>query len=423
MANITDLVKNLIPVEFTAKAASRFGESEDSVKKVIDAGIPAVLAGLLSKSETTDGAHTVHKLATEAADSNVVESPGALFSENAAHPLVTNIMSMLSKLFSDRWVSIINMISNFAGVKKESATGLLGALAPVILSALGQKVKTDNLSASGLASWLVGQKQHIADATPSGFNLASALGLTSLGSLGLGAANMASGVKKPDDTPAVSYKEEPENKTANKWLLPLLLLIGIGALAWYLMKDRNKNEDMVATEDTVVNASATTTTTTTTTTHTLAEVVLPDGTKLQAYPGGIEDQLVKFIQSDEYKNATNEQLKDKWFNFDDLNFEFGTATPTAESKRQLDNITAILKAFPDVKIKIGGYTDKKGDDAANKKLSDERAKTVQKTLQNAGVGAQVPEAEGYGEEFATVDENASDEARMIDRKTAVRLVK
>lgn len=155
----------------------------------------------------------------------------------------------------------------------------------------------------------------------------------------------------------------------------------------------------------------------------LTEVALPDGTKLQAYPNGIEDQLIKFIESDEYKNANADTLKDKWFSFDDLNFKFGTTELVPESKRQLDNIVAILKAFPDVKIKIGGYTDKKGDDTANKKLSDERAKAVKAALDKAGVGAQVPEAEGYGEEFATVPETAGDEEREVDRKTSVRLIK
>lgn len=155
----------------------------------------------------------------------------------------------------------------------------------------------------------------------------------------------------------------------------------------------------------------------------LTEVVLPNGTKLQAYPGGIEDQLVKFIQSDEYKNATNEQLKNKWFDFDDLRFKFGEAELVPESKRQLDNIVAILKAFPDVKIKIGGYTDKKGDDAKNKELSDKRAKAVKALLEKAGVGPQVPEAEGYGEEFAKVPETASDNEREADRKTSIRLIK
>jgi len=157
--------------------------------------------------------------------------------------------------------------------------------------------------------------------------------------------------------------------------------------------------------------------------RTLTEVTLPDGTKLSAYPGGIEDQLIKFIQSDEYKNGTNDTLKNKWFTFDDLNFKTGSTELSETSKRQLDNLVSILKAFPDVKIKVGGYTDKTGDDAKNKTLSDGRAKSVKAALEKAGVGAQVPEAEGYGEEFAKVPETASDEERKADRKTEIRLLK
>ena len=155
----------------------------------------------------------------------------------------------------------------------------------------------------------------------------------------------------------------------------------------------------------------------------LASVALSDEVKLDAYPGGIEEQLITFIKSDEYKNATDADLKSKWFDFDDLNFEFGKTTLVPESKRQLDNIVAILKAYPEVKMKIGGYTDKKGNDAANKALSQKRADAVKAALAKAGVGDQVPEAEGYGEQRAKVAEDASDKEREADRKTSVRLVK
>lgn len=226
-----------------------------------------------------------------------------------------------------------------------------------------------------------------------------------------------------------------------KWLLPLLLL-GLLIVLGYMFCGRssvpvattntNANSRNVAAvtnsnagNAAVVNGNAgnVAAVTDTNTARKLTEVALPDGTKLQAYPGGIEDQLIKFIQSDEYKNGTADTLKDKWFNFDDLNFKFGTTELVPESKRQLDNITAILKAFPAAKIKIGGYTDKKGDDAVNKKLSDDRAKAVKAALDKSGVGTQVPEAEGYGEQFATVAETAGDQERAVDRKTSVRLLK
>ena len=220
-----------------------------------------------------------------------------------------------------------------------------------------------------------------------------------------------------------------------KWLLPLILLGLLLALGWWFcgkgaVPAGNTNTNMNKPANVVTNVNANAGTNVNSNANAapagekkLTEVVLPNGTKLQAFPGGIEDQLVKFIQSDEYKNGTDATLKDKWFSFDDLNFVFGKTELTPESKRQLDNIIAILKAFPDVKMKIGGYTDKKGDDAANKKLSDARAKAVQAAIGKAGVGAQVPSAEGYGEEFAKVPETGTDKEREADRKTAVRLVK
>jgi outer membrane protein OmpA-like peptidoglycan-associated protein len=51
-------------------------------------------------------------------------------------------------------------------------------------------------------------------------------------------------------------------------------------------------------------------------------------------------------------------LKSTWFTFDNVNFKSGSSTELdANSIGQLDNILAILKAFPESKIKIGGYTD------------------------------------------------------------------
>lgn len=69
-----------------------------------------------------------------------------------------------------------------------------------------------------------------------------------------------------------------------------------------------------------------------------------------------------------------------WFEFDRLNFASGSATILPESQEQLDNITAVLKAYPTVNVKIGGYTDNTGDPAANQKLSQARAESVMQAL-------------------------------------------
>lgn len=149
------------------------------------------------------------------------------------------------------------------------------------------------------------------------------------------------------------------------------------------------------------------------------KVELPGGATVDAYKGGIEDKLVEFLKTDWTKLGVD-SLKSVWFDFDNLTFETGKATITTESKSQISNIAAILNAFPNAKFKIGGYTDKTGDAAANKKLSQERADAVLAAIQAAGAkAAQLAGAEGYGSDFAKVAATASDEERKADRRIAI----
>ena len=116
--------------------------------------------------------------------------------------------------------------------------------------------------------------------------------------------------------------------------------------------------------------------------------------------------------------------KNTWFDFDNVNFETGSAVITPESQRQLQNIVAILKAFPDASIKIGGYTDKTGDEPANMKLSQARAEAVGKALKDNGISnTQLTGTEGYGSQFAKEPATATDEERKKDRRIAVSLRK
>jgi len=101
-------------------------------------------------------------------------------------------------------------------------------------------------------------------------------------------------------------------------------------------------------------------------------------------------------------------------------FETGATTLKPESEEQLKNIAEILKAFPAVKVKIGGYTDNLGDPAANMKLSQERATNVMKELVKYGVAADRMTAEGYGDQHPIADNNVP-EGRAMNRRIALRV--
>ncbi|WP_018675602.1 OmpA family protein [Riemerella columbina] len=153
------------------------------------------------------------------------------------------------------------------------------------------------------------------------------------------------------------------------------------------------------------------------------EVTVIDGVTLHGFKNGLEERMVAFLKSGKYDTETEEGLKSVWYDFDNVNFKMGSSTELISGESQIDNLAKILKVYPDVKIKIGGYTDKTGNEATNKKISQQRAEYIKSQLEKAGVGNQVISAEGYGSQYAEVSADASNEERASDRKMAVRFTK
>lgn len=156
-----------------------------------------------------------------------------------------------------------------------------------------------------------------------------------------------------------------------------------------------------------------------------AVLELPNGTKLmQAYAGGVEDKIIKFLESDKYKNATNDDLKKMWFDLDKVKFEFGSTTNLIDGyQNQLKNIEAILKHYKDAKVDVGGFADKKGSEDVNMEISKERAQTFESMLEKAGLGKQLAKTQGFGDEYAKHLASESDKVRAEDRHIALRFVK
>lgn len=142
---------------------------------------------------------------------------------------------------------------------------------------------------------------------------------------------------------------------------------------------------------------------------------LASGFALNGNSNGIEAGLVGFIESDKVVD------KETWFNFDRLTFKTGSAELDMDkSKEQLTNMNEILKAFPKVNLKVGGYTDNTGDEAVNMKLSQQRAEAVVAALTGMGTDKARLEPEGYGSQHP-VGDNATEEGRAQNRRIAVRV--
>ena len=83
--------------------------------------------------------------------------------------------------------------------------------------------------------------------------------------------------------------------------------------------------------------------------------------------------------------------------------------------RELDAVVEVLKANPDLRIKIAGHTDNEGTAAYNQTLSENRARAVWDYLTKQGIpGGRFP-ISGYG--FSRpVANNATPEGRSLNRR-------
>jgi K(+)-stimulated pyrophosphate-energized sodium pump len=149
-----------------------------------------------------------------------------------------------------------------------------------------------------------------------------------------------------------------------------------------------------------------------------ATLKLDNGLEMSIAADGnpIEVGLVDFIRSDKPVDKTT------WFDFDRLLFETGKSTLKPESQEQLKNVSEILKAFPAVNIKLGGYTDNTGDANANLKLSADRASAVEGELVKMGIDNNRIDSEGYGDQYPVAD-NATEEGREKNRRISIRVTK
>lgn len=129
-----------------------------------------------------------------------------------------------------------------------------------------------------------------------------------------------------------------------------------------------------------------------------------------------ENQLLTF------NYTVRVQLPEK-YTLNNVFFDFGKATLTDDSYKELNRLAVFLKAQKSMVIEIAGYTDNVGTDDANQKLSQARAQAILNYLVQAGVTDAIKmTAKGYGSSDA-VASNDTPEGRKLNRRTEIHIIK
>ncbi len=454
MANILENLAEMISPELMGSIGKQLNESPSGVESALGGILPSILGGMVQKAEGGNFGG-IFDMLKGSGNFELTDLIGMMGSGNLAQNDPRDAGGgLLSSLLGDKTGGLIDAISGMAGINKKSSSSLLGMAAPFIMSFLAKKIRGEKLDASGLASMLLGQKGSIMAAIPS--VLSAVLGF------GQSKAEATLGAAKETATRTVSAAASTATSAAStaastateaassglgflKWLLPLLLL---GALAWFGLRGCDTTDVTAGIEnagdamsdvagkagetagglvdgavegagDLVDGAAAMGSSALSSlkeTANGLWGLTLPGGVEIEANKEGVEYSLIDFITSDKAVDKTS------WFNFDALRFATGKSDLDAEfSQRQIDNMVAVMTAYPDVHLKIGGYTDNVGNPDSNMKLSQKRADKVMATLIEKGIDASRLSAEGFGEQHPACPANDTPECKAQNRRIAARV--
>jgi len=93
-----------------------------------------------------------------------------------------------------------------------------------------------------------------------------------------------------------------------------------------------------------------------------------------------------------------------------VQFRTGQTAVRDNDRARIAKLGALVAGLEDVRVRVSGYADSRGDDALNLSLSQERAEMVASELEKAGVPKERMIIEAMGERFASSDAAIDDQA-------------
>ncbi len=103
-----------------------------------------------------------------------------------------------------------------------------------------------------------------------------------------------------------------------------------------------------------------------------------------------------------------------------VHFATASAELVGDSRRILDDVARTLKAHPELRVEVAGYTDDRGSRRYNRRLSQRRAEAVRRYLISRGVDAGRLTARGYGPEDP-IASNATEAGRAKNRRVELHI--
>jgi outer membrane protein OmpA-like peptidoglycan-associated protein len=343
-----------------------------------------------------DGANNLGAMIRDGGYGAAAENVRALFAGGSAtNNMVSAGQNLLSKIFGSRLSAVSDLVARSSGVTVSSASKLMSLTAPLTLGILAKRTAAQGLDSSGLAKSILDEKPDIMAAAPSGLSRILGSGPSVISQAGEPAAEPVhlERVHEPEPT-------QPAAARPMRWLpVTLAILAALALLLFLRSRTARSNVDNIGPQAPPA----------------ASRVDLPGGANISASKGTLNYNLAAFLAD---KSATDVP---KTFVFDHLNFNSGTTIVTPESVPTLNDLAAVLKAYPGARVQLVGHTDNTGTPEANQSLSLERANAIKSLLVGQGVAGDHISTAGYGQD-RPIASNDTEAGRAQNRRTELTVV-
>ncbi len=441
--NLLEMLSSQLGGSQYSQIGKFLGADEGIVKSAMGAALPSILGSVINNGNSSTGAAGIINMLNKGNfDGSMLDNLGGLFGGgNATSSLMNSGSSILSSLMGNKLGSVVDMIGSMTGMKKSNSSSLMSMAAPLVMSMLGRYVKNKALDASGLSSFLGTQKKHVAAALPAGMGNILGFDAGNIGEKVGSAATAAANTGRA----AVAETASAGGGILSK-ILPLALIALLAGGAYWFFTGKSatgalsdatsgitegatnladKAGDMAGDAANAVKDGAAATADAA---GNMAEKAgdMAEGA-LDATTKAAREALgsIKFAAGSAGEKFSNFLASgadgDESFRFNNLNFAVGSADISGETT-EVDNLAEVLKAYPDVKVQVAGYTDNTGDAAKNKTLSESRANSVKARLVAQGIDEGRISVMGYGADNPAAS-NDTAEGRAENRRIEISVVK
>jgi OmpA-OmpF porin, OOP family len=370
--------------------ASRLGVTEGAVTEGLETSSATLLSGLASKTGNPTWLNEFFNFVSAApANVNFSDLANAAIDPSRASTATASVLDsgkkFLAFAFGGDKSSMFDEVAKSTGLRPGIISSLMSMAAPLMMTALGRLVRDDHMSPAGLGRLLTNEAQDVREFLPPGVStLLNGTPSTSMSGTPASAGAI-------DDRPvAIGTIPEPHPRSrAWWWIIPLVL---VGLLSALFYRTRHPVIPVVR----VIRPAVV--------------VQIPHQVLLRISHDPAAARLLAFIQ-----DPTKGAHQSPRFDFNRILFGTNSAALQPGSQAESENIAAILKAYPNVHLMIGGHTDRTGSALQNLRLSQARADAVKAKLAALGISPDRLDTKGYGAQMPVANDSTA-AGRALNRR-------